>query len=111
MTPTYAQRRERARTIRLIGWTLIGVGVTAGLIAVYVLFIEVHLIGASASMFTNCGTVVEPFRSPTSYETQACATELGGFAAVAALSGVAGLILAAAGAVLLVRNAAPMRSL
>jgi Flp pilus assembly pilin Flp len=109
MNLTNAQRRQRAANVRLGAFVAIAIGILAALIAVFVLFVELNLIGASSTMFTNCGTALEPFAYPPgSLEAVACGGQLGAQATLAAALGLGAVVAGAIGTFVLVRTPAPM---
>lgn len=83
---TPGERRERAMRRRRFGWLFAGFAVLALFPLVYLLAVEVHVVGASPTLFTNCGTVFAPvaYGGVEAFVCQAALNENAVFATVCA---------------------------
>ncbi len=100
---TYAAIRERANRRRKVGWAVLAAGVLVGFVAIGAIFIEITVVGASPTGFTNCGWVAEPTIHAGS-EGGMCSEVLGEYARAAWVSAGIALLTIAAGATLIART-------
>ncbi|MEP6478370.1 MAG: hypothetical protein ABJB03_03180 [Rhodoglobus sp.] len=100
---TPSEIRRKAGTRRAIGWWAIALALVPVFAAVYVLVLNVEVVGGSATIFTNCGTLVEPV-SNLGRGGNYCAQALAENALFVGICGVVAVCLAVVGIVLLIRT-------
>lgn len=94
---TPGERRRRAQTLRKVGWGFIVAGLVAACAGIFVTALELDIVGGAGALFTNCGTMLDPFAGA------GCSAALAPYVVFAWAAGAVALVCVAVGIVVLWR--------